>query len=269
MLVPLCTLEQWQRAANTTKEIIVPAIWATETILQELNRELFPVIATRTYHTDMACGTLRIQDDLLDVTGITVRPGPGSSASTVLSSTAWRLLQDGRIGVLPANEIEYINYSFYGDVEVTATFGFHRNYADAWRTVSSLTADVTDTAALLTFSAPNSKDLFGNNAVETWAMYRIESEYVVVSTVDVNTGQVSALRGVNGSVAAAHLTGAAVERYYPETTFQEACITLAKYLSHEQRQHTGKPSAQRTPAQILGTYTWNTIRALSRQRILA
>lgn len=93
--------------------------------------------------------------------------------------------------------------NYEGVVALDGTWGFHRDYAHAWETLTTLSGGITDTASSLTLAAA------GGKGGELW---KIDSELIYAGAVT-TTAASSLLRGVNGSTAAAHSNGATIYRW--------------------------------------------------------
>lgn len=88
-------------------------------------------------------------------------------------------------------------------IALAGVWGHHRNYAHAWEVLTTLSGDITDSVAALTLSAS------GGKGGELW---KIDSEYIYAGAVT-TTAASALLRGVNGSTAAAHTSGATIYRW--------------------------------------------------------
>jgi len=89
-------------------------------------------------------------------------------------------------------------------IALAGVWGFHRDYAHAWETLTTLAAPgLTDSATSATLTAA------GAQGGELW---KIDSEYIYAGAVT-TTAATALLRGVNGSTAAAHIAGATIYRW--------------------------------------------------------
>lgn len=89
-------------------------------------------------------------------------------------------------------------------VEVRGTWGYNTDYANAWEAITTITADVLNTTdTTITVDSAS--------AISPGALLRINDEFMGVTAVSGVT--VSVKRGVNGSTAATHASGASVDVY--------------------------------------------------------
>ncbi len=95
---------------------------------------------------------------------------------------------------------------------ITGVWGYNTDYANAWLTVETLAAAITTTTAT-TFTVI---DVDGDNSLgesprlSAGNVIQIDSEWMNVISTDITTNSVTVVRGVNGSMAAAHLIDAPV-----------------------------------------------------------
>lgn len=227
-------------------------------------REMFaPHIATRTlrvsgYDVNTYDGTLRLNESLLAFTSATL----GTTALTDVE--AWPT------DVTP---IEYLRLtgccgaSWYSDpacaanggpltVAVAGTWGIHRDYANAWQSVDTLQAAIiSTTATTFTVASAAGNDTFGiAPRLSPGNLVRIDSEMMEVVTVATNT--ITVRRGVNGSTAATHLNGAAVETFLVEepvryAVARQAGLMTARYGAYTTVEVSGAGTEVRYPADLL------------------
>ncbi len=105
---------------------------------------------------------------------------------------------------------------------VAGTWVFHNAYADSWTPVDTLSAAIVSASATtITVSAPSSPDIHGHTPrIAPGHLIQIDSEWLDV--VDVNTGTLTVVRGVNGSTAATHLISAPVSVFHVEPPIAHA-----------------------------------------------
>lgn len=94
---------------------------------------------------------------------------------------------------------------------VTGIWGYHPDYAHAWTAVDELGADLTDSAVVLTVTDVDGETSYGETPrISPGHLLRIDDEWMdVIATVEA-TNIVAVVRGVNGTTAAAHESGAVV-----------------------------------------------------------
>lgn len=181
-------------------------------------RHFVPRIETRYFdygrQTDQA--RLLLDDDLLAVTTLT------NGDTTVIASSKYVFM--------PRNETPYwaldllasqgIVWTYTVDPEraisIDGIWGYRRNYADAWESLTTLGADLSNVATSATLAAG-----IGNPG-ELW---KIDSEYLYLSARVTTTATI--VRGVNGSTAVSHLNGASISRWIVDRRISGLCITAA------------------------------------------
>jgi hypothetical protein len=95
--------------------------------------------------------------------------------------------------------------SFSSKAEFTGIWGYHQNYAQAWRSVGTLLGDMTDSAT--SFSATT-------GTIDTYSYLKIGIEFLFVSAVTTGaTDTITVERGARGTTAAAHTLGDTLYAY--------------------------------------------------------
>lgn len=184
-----------------------------------------PRIGTNKYDGD-GSSCLWLKDDLASATPtVTVASATGGTGTSVTVNTDYYLQRgDGTYGDPPyrrlvLNGIGAVRYFGSGlrTVSVASTWG----YPSITRTlVPTLAEDLDDSETVIDVSA-----LTGISPGMTLV---IGSEQLYVSaTTDSVTDSITVDRGVNGSTAAVHLTGAAISRYVYNAAVVDACNRIA------------------------------------------
>jgi hypothetical protein len=99
-------------------------------------------------------------------------------------------------------------------VEIAGVWGYHMNYAAAWHaSVDTLQAAInTTTVTTLTVTDADGADWYGlPPRFSPGVFIRVGTEYMLVTSVNINTNVLTVLRGQGGSTATTHLSGAAVD----------------------------------------------------------
>lgn len=97
------------------------------------------------------------------------------------------------------------------NILITGTWGYHADYANAWEDEDTLQADITDASPSLTISDVDGTDAWGETPrISAGNLLKIGDEVMLVTATDVDTNIVTMRRGVNGTTAAAHSSGATV-----------------------------------------------------------
>ncbi len=169
------------------------------------HRRFYPRIQTRSFDTPER-DSLWLDDDLLELT--TLLNGDGQA----FTAGQYRLYP---LNETPKHEVRVLSSSSRrweasssgdpeGAISATGVWGYHRYYSDAWlNTGATLSAAISSTTAtaLTTDVQP----------LRRGHLIRIDSEYMHVSQI---ANVVTVVRGVNGSTAATHSSGATVYRWY-------------------------------------------------------
>jgi len=169
--------------------------------------------------------TLRIDtNDLLAVTTLTNGDGtviaPANFLlypSNVYPKQEIRLKQSGGLAWVPDS-----NGNYEQVITLLGVFGYHDKYTSAWGGCGTV-ADVGGiNAAITTYTASTGA------GVEAGMLLNIDDEFLYASNVSSTTVMIE--RGVNGSTAAAHLTGAPVGYWRPIFTISRITrMAVASY----------------------------------------
>lgn len=196
-----------------------------------------PYIEQREFYLDPAMVntseyTFRFSDPLLALTAVTV----ASEALTLATQVeAWPTL------ATPYHKLRLVCYgSWYSFcnstnewplVKITGTWGYHRDWANAWQTITTLNgAIVSTTATSITLTNVDAADAWGlTPGISAGSLIRIDSEYLEVTATNTTTNVATVRRGVNGSTAATHLTSTAVEAYQVEDAIRDVVARQAAF----------------------------------------
>lgn len=175
---------------------------------------------------------LILPDDLLTLTSL--HNGDGSSM---------RLEDVRRVpshSDVPASVLQLVNGArfVYGvspvdAISITGVWGWHDRWERAWRDSGDAVQDDPLSASATTLSVVDADgtDLDGiNPRFQVGHLLRIESEYLRVTAIDRERNQLTALRGVQGTQAAAHLMGARIETYEAAPTVRDLSVRYAALL---------------------------------------
>lgn len=110
------------------------------------------------------------------------------------------------------------------NASITGVWGYNSDYAHAWLDVDALEAAIT-TATATTFTVGNlgGANPYGESPrISAGHVIQIDSEWMDVIAADAVTSTVTVVRGVNGSTAATHLSGATVSVYLVDESIRRA-----------------------------------------------
>lgn len=224
---------------GTTEDALLTdlADWASRLIEDYKGRRFDVRRETRVYDTPQAASDafgafdsrypayqadppLRLDDDLLAL--ITLENGDGDE----LASSEYVLepanltpknrirLRSGGVWLPSENGPEQA-------IRVTGWWGYHERYADAWRSGGSSDSGVDADDVTIAM-----EDVSG---IEIGALLRMEDELLIVEDIDSVSNSLVCERGANGSVAAAHLVGTAVQIYRPMGIITQIAMRLVKW----------------------------------------
>ncbi len=124
-------------------------------------------------------------------------------------------------------------------VTVTGIWGVHRDYANAWLKVDDLGADITSSATSLTVADADGLDDLGfTPRLSEGQIIRLDSELMIVLTVNTGTNTLTVQRGALGSTAAAHTAGADVEVWQVEEPIRHVVARQAAFIWARQGAYT-------------------------------
>jgi hypothetical protein len=124
-------------------------------------------------------------------------------------------------------------------IEVSGTWGWHANWANAWRDSGDTVRDdpLSDSATALTVSDVAAADSDNQSPrFQTGHLLRIEEEYLrvlAVTAVSESDDLLTVARGVNGTTAAAHAQDTPVYTYQPAADIAALCQRWAAWLYRE------------------------------------
>lgn len=115
-------------------------------------------------------------------------------------------------------------------LKITGTWGYHRDWANAFLDVTTLSADIASTTVTsISVTSASGMDAYGRDPwISPGALLQIDSEWLEVSRVTSNT--LTVRRGVNGSTAATHDNGRTVSVYQVEDNLRDAVARQAAFM---------------------------------------
>lgn len=260
------------KATGTTDDNYL--LRAIRTVSRRIDREFAakrpvfaPVIETRKIRSDSTRvnswdNTLRLDGPLLAVTTVSI----GTTALTV--GTNVEGYPD--VNMPPFSHLRITKcdtyHWYYNDCDdcraplfatITGTWGFHSDYTNAWQKVDDLAADITSSATSLTVADIDGADVYGiTPRIAAGSLLKLDTEFIEVTATNISTNVATVRRGVNGSTAAAHTTGADVYVWQVEdpirrVTARQAGLLYARRGAFTTVEITGLGSEVRYPADLL------------------
>lgn len=147
---------------------------------------------------------LNLDEDCLSVTSVAV------DDVALTASSGYRLANLNRTpnDVLILASVPTLS-TFESSIDITALWGYHENYSNAWSSIGTLQADISSTSATTFVATAGTVALF-----ETYAYLKIDSEFMFVTSVLTTAPYtITVERGVNGTTAATHSSGTTVSAY--------------------------------------------------------
>lgn len=209
---------------------------------------------------DSYLNTLRIPGSLLSLTSISV----GTTALVVGTNVdAWPDTAASPITLLRLSDDCASWYRYCSTtnapllVTLTGVWGIHRDYANAWMAVDTLSGNITSSATSLTVANIDGADLYGiTPRISAGNLLKIDSEYIEVTETDTATNIATVRRGMNGTTAAAHSAGAAVYTWQVEdmvnwATSRQAGMLYGRFGAYTTVEVSAMGGETRYPADLL------------------
>jgi hypothetical protein len=182
----------------------------------------------------MGGSELRLNDDLVSVTSITLRAVTrGTVTQTPVADTDYYLVRgDGTYGDPPYRKLVLHGA---GSIRVFGTGLKVTEIAGTWG-YPAILRDLAPTTSEVLDATEQSIDVSALTGISPGMTLLIESEQVYVSAlVDSTTDSITVDRGVNGTTAATHTTGQVIKRYIYTATVVDACnrVALRRWRSRD------------------------------------
>lgn len=141
--------------------------------------------------------------------------------------------------VLPSSGKSWGTYtdSWIDSIVIDGVSGYHRDYGFAWQSSGdTLQSTINATASALVVGNINGRDsLYRAPRFSAGAMIRIGDEWLDVLHTDISAAEIpvhtlTVRRGVRGSTAASHTSGAAIDVFIPDETVSRASERWVSYL---------------------------------------
>jgi hypothetical protein len=219
-------------------KLLAKARAATAEIERFCQREFVPMQAARQFDWQRGDGLTFSDYSLLKLTSIVDSLGVPTPSSAIIlegGSTSGATDTNGpyygvRIDVAKGSFLVYQTIPTRA-ITVTGIWGWHDDYANAWRpSANTITAAITDTTtATVSASAPTGTDGWGMSpAISVGDMIQIDSEWLFVVSITGNA--LTTIRGVQGTTATTHLNGASIQVYAPPSDLSDIAARWASWL---------------------------------------
>lgn len=209
-------------------------------LFQSRKPYFMPMIESRIYpvdgyHVNSYENTFYFGENLLALTGLSI----GSDTVSVPTiANVWPTWPSPYKTIrLTSSGGSWYDYCESGDCSapltttITGVWGFHRDYANAWQDVDSITVGINASVDSFIVNDVDGLDLFGfTPRISAGNIVKLDSEYLEVTSTVTLTNVVSVRRGVLGSTAAAHLAGARVYVWDTEEAVRRAASRQAAFM---------------------------------------
>ncbi len=217
---------------------------ATARIERDSGRRFTPRLATLP-HVARHPRELALLDDLLQLQGLGNGDGRDIDLSEVQTLPA---ATEGSASVLRLTGEQ--RFSGPAAVQVSGLWGWHERWSQAWRSgVDTLQDDAMSAVATTLRVSDGSRFQPGQ-------LLRLGDEYLRLLASDTATHSLSVERGAQGTTAAQHSQGSAIDVYRPAAAVNLLCLRLAAWLYRE---------PARSPAADLPADVVSELRALRRE----
>jgi hypothetical protein len=186
-------------------------------------RHFFPLTATRTYDYPGQPWELQLRADLLSCTALTV-------AGTAYTATTQYLLRPPDAFAYQWIEIVKGSGALFiwsdtpqGCITVAGVWGWHDDYANAWEASGQTSPTISSTTAT-TFAVTSAANFSRRQTI------KIDTELLLITGIASTT--LTVLRGIDGTTAATHTSGAAISIYRPPADIEHVALRLATWYHH-------------------------------------
>lgn len=224
-----------KRSTVDDTHLLKALIGASRLVDEAAGRFFYPKRQVLTLDPPRVGGALWLPQPLLAVESIEFSSDYGRTWAYTLSATDY-WLSDGSIEATPYQLLclhpsgDYpLFYPGPRSVRVTGVWGWRRDYAGAWASVDEVQDDpLTSPSTSLTVADVSGMDEQGvMPRFAVGQVMRLESEFVAVTAANAETNVLTVRRAQNGTTAAQHAQGTAIEVWRPEPIVVQATITQA------------------------------------------
>ena len=230
---------------------------ASRAIDRHTFRRFYPT-RTSALKYDIPSGeTLRVNEDLLEIKGLSDLNGASTISSNVLwlkTGDDWNLTPYDRIMIDDSSGSTF-NYSGTPQraIRVDAIVGYHEEYSNAWRdSAASLISGLGTTVTSLSVSGSAGDDVWGSpSRIQAMNIIKIDEEFMFVTQGGQGASTFNVIRGINGTSAASHAASASVYVWKVEPEIETATKELASFYYAQAK----SPYTQRLANAITGMVT--------------
>ncbi len=236
---------------------------ASRAIDRYTHRAFYPRLVTQRFDMPRKRGVLRIDEDVLEVNGLSHVNGASEVDSSVYwlkSGDDWNKTPYDRI-VLDDSSGSVLNFRATDQRALVASLilGYHSDYNNAWVVSgASLTASATANSSRISVSGSLGTNAQGHAPrFEEGQIWRVGTEYMIPSS-GVSASAMDVTRGLNGTVAASHTASTAIFVFDTEKDIEFATRRLAAMEYHQSHApYTGRQIALQFGAVIESQDEWS------------
>jgi len=175
---------------------------------------------------------LILPDDLLELRSLSI-------GGVAMNLADIRLLPDDRDAPASVLRVAQGAALRFGDdnsasISIGGIWGWHDRWTEAWRDSGDTVRDaaLNALADAITVSDAAGSDQDGRSPrFQVGQLLRIDAEYLRVTAIDSAKNQLTVLRGVQGTAAAAHRRGATIETYSPPAAIRDLTLRFATLMT--------------------------------------
>lgn len=201
-------------------------------------RVFYPRSEARLYDHPDDDSRLKLDEDLLEVTTFTTNNGDESVAAAdyfLMCGPTYNRTPYDRITMKTNGNRPNLLYSGTAQQanSITGIWGYHETWDTAWQSSGdTLSLGVSATGTTFSVSDADGNDIYGlPNRFKVQQLGKVDDEYFYILTVTGDsTNTLTVIRGVNGTTAATHDSGATIYVYRPMVEIEHATKRLAAWL---------------------------------------
>lgn len=202
-------------------------------------RTFWPAYATRYPKSDGGAILYIDEGDLLEVSSVTMSGDDGANYTETLTTSDYysvggpNLQYDATpIHYLEMNQNTNASYGYWYTgqraVAVAGTWGWHDDWANAWRNSADTVQDapLSAVATTLTVTSQDGADLYGfSPRFQVGHLLKVDSEQMLITRI--SGAELTVIRAQHGTTAAAHTAATAVYTYRAPEVVRFAVIATA------------------------------------------
>ena len=147
--------------------------------------------------------------------------------------------------LLPEDMATWYDPAASRTITLEGIWGWHDRWSQAWRASGETISgdDLTASATSISVNDAAGSDALGfSPRFQPGQLLRIEDEYLRLTAIDAQNQRLTVLRGVQGTVAASHATGAAIETYQPSAPIRDLTLRYAELMLKSRQLLADEPS---------------------------